>query len=113
MTNDNDHVRISTVRRAGLSAHILPSSATMVGVCITLIGLVKVTEAHIGPSRVDEYAGLASLVFLASAIASYASMRRAPDSTTSDRYETIADGLFLVGLVSITLISLLFAYEAI
>ena len=64
----------STEERA-LSKHILPSSGTMIGVCATLIGLVKLAEAHIGPSRVDEYAALASLLFLASAIASYISMR--------------------------------------
>ncbi|MGH6740581.1 MAG: hypothetical protein ACREDY_16405, partial [Bradyrhizobium sp.] len=54
-----------------LSKHILPSSGTMIGVCATLIGLVKLAEVHIGPSRVDEYTALASLLFLASAIASY------------------------------------------
>jgi len=36
----------------------------MVGVSTTLIGLVKVAKGHMGPSRVDEYAGLAALLFL-------------------------------------------------
>ena len=53
-----------------LSEHILPNTGTMTGVCATLIGLVKLAEAHIGPSRVDEYTALASMLFLGSAIAS-------------------------------------------
>ena len=40
----------------GLSRHILPVSATLMGVCVTLVGLVKVVEAKIGSSHVDEYA---------------------------------------------------------
>ena len=67
-----------------LSKHILPSSGTMIGVCATLIGLVKLAEAHIGPSRVDEYTALASMLFLASAIASYISIRH-PDQ--KERWE--------------------------
>ena len=33
----------------------------MVGICTTLIGLVKIVENRIGPSHVDEYGGLAAL----------------------------------------------------
>ncbi len=96
-----------------LSRHILPTSATMIGICTTLIGLVKVAEAKMGPSRVDEYAALAALVFLVSAASSYLSIRYADHAGLSQRYERIADVLFLSGLVSITLIAMLFAYEAI
>ena len=81
-----------------LSKHILPSSGTMIGVCATLIGLVKLAEAHIGPSRVDEYAALASLLFLASAIASYISMRHLDRTRLSARCEIVADQCFLAGL---------------
>jgi hypothetical protein len=96
-----------------LSAHILPSSGTMVGVCVTLIGLVKIVEARIGPSRVDEYAGIASLFFLASAMTSYISMRNPRRTIVGATFETAADILFLAGLVSITTIAFFFAYEAI
>jgi hypothetical protein len=73
-----------------LSKHILPSSGTMIGVCATLIGLVKLAEAHIGPSRVDEYTALASMLFLASAIASYMSIRHSDQTEASQRCEVIA-----------------------
>jgi hypothetical protein len=96
-----------------LSKHILPSSGTMIGVCATLIGLVKLAEAHIGPSRVDEYAALASLLFLASAIASYISIRHPDRLRLSERSEAIADQCFLAGLIGIAIITLFFAYEVI
>ena len=96
-----------------LSVHILPSAATMTGVCTTLIGLVKVVEARMGPSHVDEYAGLISLLFVISAITSYISLRYADSAHASQRFERIADVCFIVGLLGLATIALLFAYEAI
>jgi hypothetical protein len=96
-----------------LSRHILPTSATMIGVCVTLVGLVKVVEIRAGPSHVDEYSALAAILFLVSAAASYLSIRYVDLNRTSERYERIADVLFLAGLFSITMIAVLFAYEAV
>ena len=96
-----------------LSRHILPTSATMIGICTTFIGLVKVAEAKIGPSHVDEYAALTALLFLTSAALSYLSIRYARRTRFSARCEKAADMIFLAGLFSITLIAMLFAYEAI
>ncbi len=96
-----------------LSRHILPTSATMIGICTTFIGLVKVAETRMGPSHVDEYAAIAALLFLISATSSYLSIRYADMARLSARCETLADQFFLVGLFSITVIAMLFAYEAI
>ncbi|MDE1995607.1 MAG: hypothetical protein KGI75_24115 [Rhizobiaceae bacterium] len=96
-----------------LSRHILPTSGTMIGICTTLIGLVKIIEGRIGPSRVDEYAAITSLFFMASALTSYLSIRQASRQQLSKRLELIADQCFLIGLVAIVLISLFFAYEII
>ena len=76
-------------------------------------GLVKVIEGRIGPSHVDEFAAAISVFFLVSAVTSYLSIRYARNRVLSKRFETVADQCFLIGLVSITLIGLLFAYEAI
>jgi hypothetical protein len=104
---------MSHQERPGLASHILPASGTMIGVSATLIGLVKIAEARIGPSHVDEYAALATLVFLLSAIASYLSIRHADAVRFSQRCEIIADQTFLLGLVSIAAIAVFFAYEVI
>lgn len=95
-----------------LSRHILPTSATMIGICTTFIGLVKLAEARIGPSHVDEYAALAALMFLISSGASYLSIRFS-ERKRGAQCEKLADQFFLAGLFSITLIAMLFAYEAI
>jgi hypothetical protein len=96
-----------------LSNHILPASGTMIGVCTTLIGLVKVVEGRIGPSRVDEYVSLVAVMFVFSAIASYISIRYAGRPNLGTQFERAADYLFLLGLLSIAIIAVLFAYEAI
>ncbi|CAN5304807.1 hypothetical protein BH10PSE10_BH10PSE10_18570 [soil metagenome] len=109
MANRDTEQRIS----GELSHHILPTSATMIGICTTFIGLVKVAEAQMGPSHVDEYAALAALLFLISAASSYLSIRYSNLGRFGRRCERIADMLFLAGLFSITIIAMLFAYEAI
>jgi hypothetical protein len=50
---------------------------------------------------------------MASAVASYIPIRYAKRAHLSARLETIADQCFLIGLVSIGVISLFFAYEII
>jgi hypothetical protein len=60
---------------ARLASHILPVSGTMIGVCVTLVGLVKVAEARSGTGHVDEYAALAAISFFASSLTSYLSIR--------------------------------------
>lgn len=97
----------------GLSLHILPNAGTMIGICTTLIGLVKIAEGHIGPSHVDEYFGLAALLFLASALTSYLSMRALTGDRLGAQLERAADLCFMAGLIMLSLISLLFAYETI
>ena len=97
----------------GLSRHILPVSATLMGVCVTLVGLVKVVEAKIGSSHVDEYAALATIVFLVCSISCYFSIRCAANDRLSYWLEQVADVVFVVGLIGITVIATLFAYEVI
>lgn len=96
-----------------LSRHILPTSGTMIGVCATLIGLVKVAEGHSGPSRVDEVTSLVALLFLASALTSYLSMRYRKRERLCQKLERIADQSFVIGICSIVAISMFFAYEII
>ena len=58
-----------------LARYILPASGTMIGMCTTLIGLVKILEIRTGPSRADEFTALAALCFLVSAMTSYLAIR--------------------------------------
>lgn len=101
------------MRNRKLASHILPNAATMIGVCVTAVGLVKVAEAHIGPSSVDNYCALAGVIFLVSAVCSYLSLRQDDGSPLADGLERAADICFMLGLVGLTVIILLFAYEVI
>ena len=96
-----------------LARHILPNAGTMVGVCTTLIGLVKIAEGWIGPSHVDEAAALTAILFLVSAIASYLSIRLGNGGDLPVSLERCADICFVIGLIGLTLIAVLFAYETI
>ncbi len=98
-------------REAQLSRYILAASGTMIGMCTTLVGLVKIVEGRIGPSRVDEYVAAIALLFLGSAIFSYLSIRNERHIRSSRPMGRIADVLFVTGLFCIVILVLLFAVE--
>lgn len=92
-----------------LSSHILPTSGTMVGVCMTVISIVKLGQAAKGISSfVDEILALDALIFLASAILSYFSIRK-PEK--AHFLEGLADAFFVIALVAMGLAVLLLTYE--
>jgi hypothetical protein len=72
-------------RSESLASHILPVSGTMIGVCVTLIGLVKLADARHGSSHVDEYAAMAAVTFLASALRSVDPLFEPNEIEFSDR----------------------------
>lgn len=85
-----------------LSTHILPTASTMVGVCMTVISIVKLTQVSRGESWMDELLALDSLVFLASALLSYFSLRAnriSSNSADGERFERWADTTFICGLI--------------
>ncbi len=111
---DDERARRDDERAERVLSHIiLPASCTMIGVCATIIGLVKIVQTRGGPSHVDEYSALVLLLFLVSAGASYLSIRHTARRLFSTRCELVADGFFLAGLFAIAVIGLFFAYEII
>ena len=106
--------RLATKARSEtLASHILISVTTMISVCVTLIGLVELAAAKHRSSHLVEYAATAAVPFLASARTSYPAIRCSGRPRSSARIEQFADIIFLVGLVGITLVATLFAYEVI
>ena len=91
----------------GLSAHILPASATMIGVCMTVL-----TIGHLGPRGdlrmlVDKMLAIDALVFLVSALLSFMSMR---SRRVGRRYETHAETVFIAGLGLLALGAMVLAF---
>ncbi|MFO1436317.1 MAG: hypothetical protein U1F34_08220 [Gammaproteobacteria bacterium] len=91
-----------------LSKHILPTSATMVGVCMTAVGLAKLWETH-QPTHIDEVMAFDGLLFLTSAVSSYLSIRY--NNRMSLTLEKVADRIFMIGLCVMVITSFAFAYS--
>jgi hypothetical protein len=96
------------IASSAISAHVLPTSATMVGVCMTVIGIVKVVEGGQRETHIDEALAINSLFFLLSAVFSYLSIRT-PKNTA--RLESLADIMFMIGLGLMSAIGIVFAFE--
>ena len=84
----------------GLSAHILPTSATMIGVCLTVMSI-----GHLGPRDdrrllSDRLLAIDALVFLASALLSVISMR---SRNSGVRLEAWGEMVFIAGLALLAL----------
>lgn len=80
---------------AGLSAHILPTSATMIGVCLTALYISLLGPSSASRMLVDKLLAVDGLVFLGSALLSFVSMRVAREA---GRWERLAESVFVGGL---------------
>lgn len=94
--------------KTGISAHILPTSATLVGACITALSVVKLLHAGVVGLFIDKLLGLSTFLFLASAIASFISMRT---PALESRLESLAEILFLVALALVAIAALAMGFE--
>lgn len=91
-----------------LSHHILPNSATMVGVCIMVISIVKSMPADMVSYVIDKALAIDSLLFMVSALFSFLSIRL---QRSTARLERWAEMIFILGLVSMTMIAVIFSFE--
>jgi hypothetical protein len=92
-----------------LSSHILPTSSTMVGVCMTAVTLVKLGETTTMLTRVDELMAFDGLLFLVSAFLSYMAIRTT--TRLAIGLERMADAVFMLGLCLTVVASFLLAYS--
>jgi hypothetical protein len=91
-----------------LSHHILPNSATMVGACIMVISIVKTLPADAVNYFFDKALAVDSLLFMISALFSFLSIRLEDSNLRLERWAEI---VFIVGLVSMTIITVIFSFE--
>jgi hypothetical protein len=95
-------------KESRLADHILPSSATMIGVCMTVISLAHLIPKHSISRHVNDLLALDSLLFLSSAMLSYFSIRR---PMLAEKYERLADSIFLIGLAVMVVVGFVVAFE--
>ncbi len=91
-----------------LSHHILPNSATMVGVCIMVISIVKSMHAGLASYVIDKALAIDSILFMVSALLSFLSIRLDRSTAMLERWAEI---IFLIGLASMTIITVIFSFR--
>jgi hypothetical protein len=94
-----------------ISIHILSVSAAMVGVCLTVIGLIRIVIT-IGKfdTTADDLLAAASLVFLVSCFCSYWALRTR-GTRRMHKLERVADASFLFGLLIMVVVCGLIAFH--
>ncbi len=96
-------------KSSSLSGHILPTSGAMLGVCMTVISIVKLSQGERGmTSWVDDLLALDALIFLGSSIFSYLSIR---SNSKKIYFEDIADKVFMLALILMGAAVVLLTYE--
>jgi len=90
--------------------HILTVSSAMVGVCLTVIGLIRVviTLGRADTLADDLLAGDA-LLFLISCLLSYWALR-SRSLRRMHRLEKIADGIFILAMIGMVIVCALITY---
>ena len=80
--------------RTNMSKHILPTSGNLLGLCFAILSFIRISHlAH--ETLIDEIVIISIVLFLIASIVSYASMR---SLRKGERYERIAEVIFLGGL---------------
>jgi hypothetical protein len=109
-SNPADKLGSKTALEEDISIHILTTSATMVGVCLTVIGLFKlILQLKYGGTWADDLLFIDALLFLITCGLAYWALRT---RSIKRRHlaEKIADVLFLVALILMTAICALVTY---
>jgi hypothetical protein len=81
-----------------ICVHIFTASAAMVGVCLTVIGIIRVViSLHRPDLFADDLLSVNALLYLAACLVSYWALRTR-NVRRNHRLERVADVLFLVAL---------------
>lgn len=92
------------------SSHILNTSSNLLGLCFIVLTSIKVLNLK-DATIIDEIATLAIIMFMASCILSFISMRR--NEKSSVRLEKLADIFFLSGLFLLFITAMFLSFNII
>jgi hypothetical protein len=95
--------------RKDIAHHILPTASNLLGLCFVLLSFIKLSKIST-ETLIDESLGIGIILFLASCILSYMSIR---SRLKSEKYEKIADIIFLIGLGCLALTAMVIIFEVI
>ncbi len=94
--------------KKNISKHILPTSSNLLGLCFVILTLKRLWRGNEIVKFVDRLDGVTIVIFLFASILSYASMRA---KRRGEIYEKIADVVFLAGLIMLSSIAVVMAFE--
>lgn len=90
------------------SPHILNASSNLLGLCFIVLTSIKLLDKG-ARSVIDEVTLAAIILFMASCILSFLSIRN--DNAAGVRFEKAADIIFMMGLILLFLTTLLFSFD--
>ena len=100
----------STHLEQDVSIHIFTVSSAMVGVCLTVIGLIRVViTLGRADTLADDFLAADALLFLVSCLLSYWALR-SRSARRMHRLEKIADGIFILAMIGMVIICALITY---
>lgn len=95
---------------ADICVHIFTASAALVGVCLTVIGLIRVVIATSNVDTIaDDLLAVDALLFLISCLLAYWALRTR-SVRRMYRVERVADAIFIAGLLLMTAVCGVIAY---
>lgn len=94
-----------------ISIHIFTVSSAMVGVCLTVIGLIRVViTLGRADTLADDFLAADALLFLVSCLLSYWALR-CRSIRRMHRLEKVADAIFIVAMIGMVIICALITYH--
>lgn len=90
--------------------HIFTVSSAMVGVCLTVIGLIRVIiTLGSAETLADDFLAADALLFLTSSLLSYWALR-SRGLRRMHRLEKVADGIFIIAMIGMVVVCALITY---
>ena len=94
-----------------ISIHIFTVSSAMVGVCLTVIGLIRVViTLGRADTLADDFLAGDALLFLVSCLLSYWALR-SRSVHRMHRLEKVADAIFIIAMIGMVVICALITYN--
>lgn len=94
------------------SPHILNASSNLLGICFIVLTSLKLLDKSRN-TVIDEITVIAIILFMASCILSFLSIRNTSSNKKSELLERIADFIFLGGLSLLFITTILFSLDLI
>lgn len=94
-----------------ISVHIFSVSATLVGVCLTVIGIINIiTTNKQHETIIDDVLAVDAIVFLICCLLSYISLKM-EDRAKKLKLELAVDRIFLTGIIVMVLICFMIIFK--